>query len=42
VYAGFWIAVVATVVIVVALRVLGVRNGWTSAVFPAEHRRPDT
>lgn len=40
IYVGFYVAVVATVVVVVGLRVLSVQLNWTSPVFPGAHLRP--
>lgn len=36
-FAGFWLAVVVTDVVVVSLRVLSVRFGWSSPEFPGQH-----
>jgi uncharacterized membrane protein YeiH len=38
IYVAFYVAVIATVVVVAALRVLSVRFGWTSPVFPGDNK----
>ena len=35
-YAAFYPAVIITVIVVAVLRVLSVRQGWTSPVFPGD------
>jgi hypothetical protein len=40
IYVAFYAAVVATVVVVAGLRVLSVRLGWASPVFPGDNTRP--
>ena len=40
IYVAFYPAVVVTVIVVVALRVLSVHFGWTSPVFPGDDLHP--
>jgi uncharacterized membrane protein YeiH len=41
IYIAFYPAVAVTVAIVASLRVLSVRQGWTSPVFPGDDLHPD-